>query len=240
MPTKTRTISYPTGDGKPMAETDLHRMLMNDIIDTLIRYYRPEPDVYVSGNLLVFYEEGNKHKHLAPDCFVVKGVPKQLRENYLLWEEKPLDVVFEFTSKSTKTEDTKKKLALYRDLLGVQEYFLFDPYEEYLKPSMQGFQRINDEFHPMPLVNGTLFSEILQLDLVRQGTMLRLRVPATGEFLRNHDEIESAADVERIAREQIEAAEERAQQAEVELARLREMIQQMQQNKNGSHGNGKH
>ena len=54
-----RTNDYPTSDGKPMAETDHHRELMFDLIHTLQDYYAPEPRVYVSGNLLLFYEEGD-------------------------------------------------------------------------------------------------------------------------------------------------------------------------------------
>src|SRR4051812_1502969 len=105
-----RTDDYPTSDGKPMAETDWHRVLMVRVIQLLQEFFTPRPDVYVSGNLLVFYEEGNKRKHVAPDCFVVFGVEKEMRDNYLVWEEgKAPDVVFEFTSASTRTEDTRKK-----------------------------------------------------------------------------------------------------------------------------------
>ena len=42
---------YPTSDGKPMAETDWHRDLMNTLIQTLaVHYCAAEPMVYVSGN----------------------------------------------------------------------------------------------------------------------------------------------------------------------------------------------
>jgi hypothetical protein len=78
---------YPTSDGKPMAETDDHRDLMNALIETLKAYFAGEPMVYVSGNLLLFYVPGNKRRHLSPDVFVVRGVPNHNRPNYLLWEE---------------------------------------------------------------------------------------------------------------------------------------------------------
>src|SRR5207248_2255338 len=79
--------AYPTTDGKPMAETDQHRKLMNALIQTLDQWYAAEPLVYVSGNLLMFYVRGNKRRHISPDVFVVKGVPKGDRLNYLTWEE---------------------------------------------------------------------------------------------------------------------------------------------------------
>ncbi|MGH9801571.1 MAG: hypothetical protein ACRD82_14505, partial [Blastocatellia bacterium] len=77
---------YPESDGKPMAETDIHRNLLADLVFTLENHYRAEPDVYVSGNLLVYYVEGNPAKCFAPDVFVVRGVPKGQRRIYKLWE----------------------------------------------------------------------------------------------------------------------------------------------------------
>src|SRR6476660_421776 len=110
-----------------MAGTDVHRDLMVEVIETLSARYADDPDVYVTGNLLLFYEQGNKRRHVSPDCFVVFGVPKGNRENYLMWEEgKGPDVVIEITSKTTRAEDVKKKYLLYQDVLGVTEYFLFD------------------------------------------------------------------------------------------------------------------
>ena len=65
-----QTIVYPESDGKPMAETDVHRDLMVDSIQMLQHHFRDEP-VYVSGNLLIYYEEGNIRKSVSPDVFVV-------------------------------------------------------------------------------------------------------------------------------------------------------------------------
>ena len=55
---------YPTSDGKPMAETDAHRDLMTAIIQMLRAFYKARRRVYVSGNLLIFYEAGNKRRHV--------------------------------------------------------------------------------------------------------------------------------------------------------------------------------
>ena len=141
VPKAAKRITYPTSDGKPMAETDYHRDLMLDLIETLKVFYASKPSVYVSGNLLLFYEEGNKRRHLSPDVFVVPGVGNHRRDNFLLWEEgRPPSFVVELTSSSTRREDTRKKMALYRDVLKVREYFLFDPHGDYLKPSMQGWR----------------------------------------------------------------------------------------------------
>ncbi len=80
-------IVYPESDGKPIAETDLHRDLMFDFIKMHTHYYKNRNDVYVSGNLLIYYEEGSTKKSVAPDVFVVFGVSKKSRRTYLTWEE---------------------------------------------------------------------------------------------------------------------------------------------------------
>src|SRR3954468_24488477 len=41
-----KEIEYPTSDGQPMAETTLHRKVMNDLIGSLERRYEDVPDVW--------------------------------------------------------------------------------------------------------------------------------------------------------------------------------------------------
>ena len=67
----TDQLNYPTTDGKPMAETDIHRELMFALIHRLQYWFADVPKMYVSGNLLLFYVKGNKRKHVSPDVFVV-------------------------------------------------------------------------------------------------------------------------------------------------------------------------
>ncbi len=188
-PTTNRTIDYPTGDGKPMAETDVHRDDMMDLIQTLKDHFAREAMTYVSGNLLLFYEEGNRRKHISPDVFVVRGVKNHDRDNYLVWKEgKGPDVVIEITSKTTMREDTQKQSWLYRDVLQVPEYFQFDPTEDYLKPPLQGFRLVGGDYVPIEPVAGRLPSQILGLHLERDGKELRLYNPATGSRLLKRDE----------------------------------------------------
>jgi hypothetical protein len=56
---KVSTVHYPESDGKPMGETDEHRDAMVRHIELLKDYYRGQR-VYVSGDLLVYYEQGNR------------------------------------------------------------------------------------------------------------------------------------------------------------------------------------
>lgn len=175
---------YPTSDGRPMAETDWHRILMTALIEALQARYAKNKMVYVSGNLLLFYEPGNKRKHVAPDVFVVKGVKKHPRPNFLVWEEgKAPDVVIELTSKTTRAEDQKKKFNLYQDVLRVKEYFLFDPFGDYLKPPLQGYRLVRAKYKPIPALQTRLPSQVLDLHLERDGKELRLYDPSADQWL---------------------------------------------------------
>lgn len=199
-----------------MAETDVHRDEMTDAILTLKERYRGDPRVYVAGNLLIYYEEGDPEKSVAPDVFVVFGVSKHQRRTYKIWEEgKAPDVVIEVTSAKTRRQDREEKRLLY-EALGVPEFFLFDPPGEYLKPPLQGFQLAGEYFTPLnpePLAGGNwrLRSDLLKLELRAEGARLRFFDSEAGRYLLSPAE---------------EAAARRAAEAEVErlraeLARLR-------------------
>ena len=206
-----KPIRYPTSDGRPMAETDLHRNLMMDSISTLELRYADIPDIYVSGNLLLYYVPENKRRHVSPDVFVVKGVPKKVRDYYFVWEEgRSPDAVIEVTSSSTRKEDTTKKFMLYRDVLKVREYFLFDPRGDYLKPTLQGYRLSRREYVAITPVANRLPSNVLGLHLERSGTDLRFFDPDTGEWLPTLPE---QVQQERAGRLRAEAAVERLEKA---------------------------
>jgi len=206
-----RTVTYPESDGKPMAETDTHRDLMIDVIEMLKNYFTAHPDVYVSGNLLVYYEEGNPRKSVAPDVFVVVGVEKKRRRTYLLWEEgKPPDFVLEFVSPKTYKKDLGEKKDLYASVFGVREYYLFDPDGRYLQPALQGYRLVDGIYLPIQPVGDRLPSLVLGLELGEKDMELGLYNPETKNWL-----LKPA-----------EEAEAR-KQAEAELGQLRALLEQL-------------
>ncbi|MFA0738565.1 MAG: hypothetical protein LKKZDAJK_001679 [Candidatus Fervidibacter sp.] len=185
-----KRITYPETDGKPMAETDWHYKSVTNTRFSLEWHFREREDVYVSGNLFVYYEEGNPRKCVAPDVFVVFGVPKRPRRVYLVWEEgKGLDVVFEFTSKKTRREDFGWKMDIYRGILGVQELFIFDPLREYLMPPLVGYFRRGEKWVRQEAGEGRLVSEVLGLEVVVEGERLRLYDPKTKNFLPSPEDL---------------------------------------------------
>lgn len=231
-------IEYPESDGKPMAESDVHQAVMMHLIQGLRNHYSTEPEVYVAGNLLLYYEEG-KRASVAPDVFVVRGVPKRRRDTYLLWREGQAPCfVLEVTSKTTRDEDLSTKKALYRTL-GVEEYFLFDPRGEYLEPRFQGLRLVRGvagplgEYRPVsPTEDGALVSRTLGVAFHPEGDFLRMTDVATGQRLlgyedwkaRAHEEATARAAAEQRAAEEAAArtaAEERVRQLTEELERRR-------------------
>ena len=215
-------IFYPESDGQPMAETDVHRDLMVDLIAMLREYFRDDPHVYISGNLFLYYQEGDPRRVVAPDVFVVKGIPGHQRRIYKLWEEdRPPDIVFEVTSPSTRGEDLRTKHDLYARL-GVTEYFLFDPLDEYLRPPFQGYRLEQDRYVPLrPAADGSLWSAVLGLELHVRGERLRLFDPESQRWLPLPEEEPAAR---RAAEARAVVAEARAVAAEAELARLRAQL----------------
>jgi Uma2 family endonuclease len=225
-------IDYPESDGQPMGETGFHVNVILHLLQALRHFFRQDKQIYVAADMLFYYEEGNPAAFKVPDVFVVKGIPKHDRRTYKLWEEGvPPCVVFEVTSHSTWLEDLGAKRALY-EKLGVQEYFLFDPLDEYLSPRLQGFRLVERYYQPMELSpEGTLYSEELGLILQPEGTILRLVDPVSDETLPTLDEaVEIAlAEAERAEAEaeRAEAEAQRADTAEAELTRLRAELERL-------------
>ena len=196
-------IRYPTSDGRPFGETDVHRNVMMAAIDMLQLHYAGQP-VYVSGNLLLFYRPGNKRRHVSPDVLVVKGLEPRDRDNYLLWEEgRAPNVVLEVTSESTRDEDLQDKFEIYRDEVRVAEYFLFDPRAEYLNPALQGYRLRRGRYEPIAPVAGRLSSRELQLNLEADGNRLRFYDPASERWLPTSQEacLQKDAELERLRQE---------------------------------------
>lgn len=158
--------------------------------------------MYVSGNLFIYYEQGNPRAVVAPDVFVVfgvskgdapRGLPVRARRSYKTWEEgnKSPDFVLEITSKSAKTEDQETKPNIYA-ALGVREYFQYDLTKDYLNPQLQGLCLGEENYQPIAtttLPNDvlSLSSKVLGLELRLQSGQLRFYDPATGEILLTHE-----------------------------------------------------
>lgn len=199
---------YPESDGKPTAETDVHRDWMVWVTEMLQTFFQGRR-VYVSGNLLIYYQQGDSKKRVAPDVFVVKDCEQRPRRVFKIWEEgRGPAFAMEVTSKKTRRQDLGPKKELYARL-GIAEYFLYDPLGEWLEPALQGFRLVNGIYVPLNLdENGGLVSEQLGITFRLDAGQLLLFSSATGERLKR--------DAERV-----QDAEARVARLEAQLALLR-------------------
>ena len=223
-------VYYPDSDGKPMAETDLHRDIMLDVIFMLQRWFAGQSDdVYVSGNILVYYVEGDPRRSVSPDALVIKGVRQYQRDVVKLWEEgRAPQVVFEITSRWTRREDTGRKRLLYAQL-GVSEYYMYDPTGDYLAPRLQAWVLADDttngpDYRSLPPLTEEpgYFSPELGLEVrLRPDGSLGLRDPASGRWLETIAETHTAR---QKAEAQATAEAQTRVRLEREVARLRDRL----------------
>ena len=119
----------PSEDGEPM-ETQRHYHQCKHLIETLGAAMRTREDVYVAGNMFVYFSPRQLKNEFfrGPDVFVVVGAEKKERLSWVLWEEMRLpDVVIELTSPSTRDEDYGRKKDIYERVWKTAVYVIYDP-----------------------------------------------------------------------------------------------------------------
>jgi Uma2 family endonuclease len=212
-------ILYPESDGKPMGETDLHRYWMNRIYDLLTLRLTGQR-AYVGCDLLVYYTEARPIDYCVPDVFVAIGAKPGFRRTYKTWAEgQPPTVVFEVTSASTRREDEVFKPQTYTQM-GVEEYFLYDPTADYLKPPLIGYRLAGADRGKIAAdEGGALHCVTLGLKLSLHETNLILADAATGRQLLTEAEAAEARADEEAHRRELAEAEIRRLQAEIEKLR---------------------
>ena len=238
---------YPDSDGKPMAVSDLHRLILTRTLQVLDAHFEERPEVYVSGDILMYYVEGDPRKSVAPDVLVTFGMGKKNRRTYLVWEEGKIpDFVMEFSSKGTYRNDLGSKMELYASL-GIQDYFLYDAEGLYLSSPIMGFTLVDGSYTPISeSPNRRLHSTALNLDFSVGDVGLGIYDPVAGTWLQTPAEsVTARADREATRAElqmiRADMAESRAdeeaaradqeagarQRAEAELAELREEFERL-------------
>ncbi len=187
-----REIFYPESDGEPMGETGIHVLETMYLIQAMEERFRAASDVYVSGDMFLYFVEGDPRAVVSPDVYVVKGVPTTVRRVYKFWEEggRGPCFVIEVTSDSTRNDDLVKKKALY-ERLGVEEYMLYDPLGEYLNPRIQGYRLVNGRYQPIRLeFDGSLASLSTGVSFRMEGDRIRATHTASGKPILRYAESE--------------------------------------------------
>ena len=202
-------LVYPSEDGEPMADD----MWQGDaMLNAFFDIGAAHPGALVAAAILVYPEEGNVDNRISPDVLVAFGLGTHNRGAYMVWEEgKPPDWVLEVATPRSEAADRGYKWNYYA-AMGIPEYWLFDAKGDVYPPGtprLQGLGLVDGEYRPLAsrLVDGELVirSEVLGLDVLVDGDLLRFREPATGEDILHPLEIEAA-----ITKDQRRAAEARA------------------------------
>lgn len=232
-PTDTADL-YPETDGEPMAASDFHLEILIWLLQTLKAHFARRPDVYVSGDILTYYKEGDPRAVVAPDVLVSFGIGQKQRHTYKVWEEgKVPDFVMEFSSKTTYQNDLTDKMDLYATL-GIPNYLLYDAEALYLPSPLMGFQLVGGVYIPIPPgVDGGIRSDVLSLDFHIRERRLGIYDSVGAQWLQTPSETAEARAAEQATR--AETAEARAEQeainrqkAEEEVKRLREQLARAQ------------
>ena len=227
------SIEYPSSDGEPMSENQWQYVAMTDTVSSLANHFIHRPDVFVAGDLLVYYRMNDNATRVAPDVFVVFGATgKHLRDSWIVWREggKAPDFVMEVASPSTWRRDAAEKRDIYAGM-GVTEYWRFDPTGDFFTPELVGETLVEGQYREMPLERdseGRLVgrSAVLGLDIyVLPGRELRLYNPASRQWLLTPRESEEAR-LEAVAT--LQESEIARQQLEDENERLREQLHSLQ------------
>ena len=189
--------------------------------------YVNDPNTFVAMALLLYYTEGEPADVAAPDVFVSRGVPKQHRDWYKVWEEgKAPDFALEVSSEQTAEDNLGRNMETYARI-GISEYCVYDPIGGLHFPRLQLFRlpgeedRVYEHVQSSADTHGSVAvpSESLGLELRFEDDRLRLWDPVAQEYLLEYAEEHAGRLQERAARI---ATEQRVRDLESELAVLKE------------------
>ncbi|MYE54235.1 MAG: Uma2 family endonuclease [Chloroflexi bacterium] len=210
------TVEYPEEDGEP--STDFQFVPLVYAVFALRARYADREDIYVGGNMLLYYRMNLPQFSVAPDVFMVADARgNHKRRSWFTWREDAAPAfVMEIASDSTWRHDGADKRATYAEI-GVTEYWRFDPTGECFSPALIGERLVDGVYHPIEVAEdegGILrgYSDVLMLEIcVLPDLELRLYDPERGEWLLNYDEERAARQAAEL---QAQAAELQAQAAE--------------------------
>ncbi len=220
-------IVYPETDGMPLPDGEFQSPLFREIVAILETHFEKVPGCHVNGNTFIYYQEGDPRRWVSPDCYVVFDIDRSSIERfntYRVWEVgKPPDFVLEIGAPSTATTDLMAKRQLYAEL-GIGEYWRYDKTGgDFYGEPLAGEALSGGEYQPLHLhreADGMVWghSPTLNLDLCWDAGRLRFFDGIAGQWLLSHTE-EHAAKEKALGR--VQEAEERVQELEAELRRLR-------------------
>jgi Uma2 family endonuclease len=224
------TIIYPDSDGQPIADSTIQFHWITTLVGELQCLYDNTPNVFVAGDLFWYPLQGQNQIRRAPDAMVVFGRPKGDRGSYKQWEEDGIAPhgVFEVCSPLDTKKDLEDKLQFY-NRYGVEEYYFYDPATNLLK----GWQRSRYFLQPIDTMAGWTSPRLkIRFETTDPQKLVIYRPDGRrfASYVEHARRADAAAEARRLIepRDQTAAAqwlaEQRAQAAEAELARLKALL----------------
>ena len=221
-------IVYPYYEAT-VTESTPHLKSIFYLYGVLSNRYFERDDVFVGANNFLYWEEGNLDEKQAPDVYVCFGARNKDRYSYKIWEEGGIapQVVVEITSRSSKTADLATKKGIY-EMLGVEEYYAFDPLKEYIPQGLRAFRLKRGSYQETTpkLAKPAAFRVYSpRLDLDMEGPageatgVLRLFEPGNPVALRDFREAELRVAMETSRADQAQARADEAQARAERLSR---------------------
>ncbi len=120
-------VYYPAEEERPVPLSERALRLMYYLFQALSHIFRDDPMVHVGGDQFIYWEPGNIRKRVAPDVYVIRGVPKEPpRAVIRIWEEAVPSLVVEVSSTASRKQDRERKLRLYQNDHRCPEYLIWD------------------------------------------------------------------------------------------------------------------
>ncbi len=170
----------------------------------------------------------------GPDVFLLKEAVKRERAIWVAWEEdgRLPDLILELLSPSTADADYGEKKRIYQDIFKTSEYFLYTPRSEVI----DGFRLLDNAYQPIaarpiaarPIARSAerrLWSRELEVEV---GVWHGEYKDVTGHWLRlfypDGRLVPTEKEHAEHAEQRVEQERQRADAAEIELARLRALL----------------
>ena len=221
--------------GEPGVPDEFHLLQPRLLSETFRPPTYTEEEIFTASDLNLYYDLQQPQWYKRLDWFAVLGPlrrydPQNLRLSYVVWQEGIYPyIAVELLSPGTEKEDLGQNLreihtppnkwTVYEKILRIPYYFVFDRYTDYF----QAFGLVMNRYQPLPVVGQGVWLGEIQLGLglwrgVYQGhDRLWLRwYDEEGHWLPTPVESE---------RQRAELEKQRADQAEAEIARLKELLQ---------------
>jgi len=224
----------PSEDPEEPGLPDEFHLLQPELLRQTFRppHYQAD-NIFTASDLNLYYDGRQPQWYKRPDWFAVLGVSRlyndsELRLSYVAWQESVYPfVAVELLSPGTEKEDLGQtalreinqppnKWIVYEQILRIPYYFVYDRYAN----ELQAFGLVKARYQPLPLEGMGIWLEEAQLGFgVWQGCYQGVE----RRWLRWYDQegqwILTPA-------EQARQAQQRAEEAELEIARLKRLLQE--------------